>query len=208
MLDSPRTSGKEVDAMRQAWASLANEALERAGNSERIDPRSLAAQGIARMPTVHLGPIATAMERRGIQTERGDLNRHQEEQSQEVRELVALEELDAGINRVKAQARAWRKAKERAAAEEARECQQRLELQATQGKQLQESLVSGRPEVLPGQLLHGCRHHPPMASNGDTPRHRETDVFLHELKHEKRQREDKAREVKENQQDSWMGLGL
>ena len=198
VLDSPRTSGKEVDAMRQAWASLANEALERAGNSERIDPRSLAAQGIARMPTVHLGPIATAMERRGIQTERGDLNRHQEEQSQEVRELVALEELDAGINRVKAQAKAWRKAKERAAAEEARERQQRLEQQATQEKQLQESLVSGRPEVLPGQL------HP----NGDTPRHRETDVFLHELKHKRRQREDKAREAKEDQQDSWMGLGL
>lgn len=198
MLDSPRTSGKEVDAMRQAWASLANEALERAGHSERIDPRSLAAQGVARMPTVHLGPIATAMERRGIQTERGDLNRLQDEQSQEVRELVALEELDAGINRVKAQAKAWRKAKERAAAEEARERQQRLEQQATQEKQLQESLVSGRPEVLPGQL------HP----NGDTPRHRETDVFLHELKHKKRQREDKAREVKEDQQDSWMGLGL
>ena len=82
VLDSPRTSGKEVDAMRQAWASLANEALERAGHSERIDPRSLAAQGVARMPTVHLGPIATAMERRGIQTERGDLNRLQDEQSQ------------------------------------------------------------------------------------------------------------------------------
>lgn len=202
VLDSPRTSGKEVEAMRQAWASLANEALERAGHSERIDPRSLAAQGVARIPTVHLGPIATAMERRGIQTERGDLNRLQDEQSQEVRELVALEELDAGINRVKVQARAWRKAKERAAAEEARERQQRLEQQATQEKHLQESLVSGRPEVLQGQ------QHPLMASKGDSPRQRETDGFLHELKHKRRQREDKAREAKEDQQDSWMGLGL
>lgn len=198
VLDSPRTSGKEVEAMRQAWASLANEALERTGHSERIDPRSLAAQGVARMPTVHLGPIATAMERRGIQTERGDLNRYQDEQGQEVRELAALEELDAGINRVKAQARAWRKAKERPAAER----QQRLEQQATQEKQLQESLVSDWPKVLPGQ------RQPPMASNAETPRHRETDVFLHELKHKKRQREDKAREAKEDQQDSWMGLGL
>ena len=95
VLDSPRTSGKEVEAMRQAWAFLANEALERAGHSERIDPRSLAAQGIARMPMVHLGPIATAMERRGIQTERGDLNRHQDEQSQEVREKRQQEALAA-----------------------------------------------------------------------------------------------------------------
>lgn len=63
VLDSPRTSGKEVEAMRQEWGYLDNEALERAGYSKRIDPRSLATQGIARMPSVHLGSIATAMER-------------------------------------------------------------------------------------------------------------------------------------------------
>ena len=165
VLDSPRTSGKEVEAMRQAWASLANEALERAGHSERIDPRSLAAQGVARIPTVHL-----AMERRGIQTERGDLNRLQDEQSQEVRELVALEELDAGINRVKAQAIAWRKAKERAAAEEARVRQQRLEQLASQEMQGHKSLAAGRSEVLPGQH---------SALEGDTPQHREVDVLKH-----------------------------
>ncbi|MDM8217162.1 MobA/MobL family protein [Desulfovibrio piger] len=75
VLDSSRTSGKEVKAIRQAWASLTNESLERAGHSERIDPRSLATQGIARMPSVHLGPIATAMEQRSIQTERVDQRR-------------------------------------------------------------------------------------------------------------------------------------
>lgn len=196
VLDSPRTSGKEVEAMRQAWASLANEALERAGHSERIDPRSLAAQGIARMPSVHLGPIATAMERRGIQTERGDLNRHQDEQSQEERELVALEEMNAGISRVKAQARAWRKAKERAAAEEAYKRFQR-ELELVREKRQHEALAAAQKEdsqeEFPGQ------QHPPMVYPPQTA------VILHELEpHE----EEKGSEAEEEQEDSWMRFGL
>ena len=49
----------------------ANQALERAGHAVRIDHRSLAAQGIERLPGVHLGPDVQAMEARGIETERG-----------------------------------------------------------------------------------------------------------------------------------------
>lgn len=55
---------KEVPHWRERWASLANEALERAGRSERIDHRSLKDQGIGREPTTHRGPTATAIERR------------------------------------------------------------------------------------------------------------------------------------------------
>ena len=75
ILDSPKTSGKEVEYMRQAWANFVNRSLEWAGHDTRIDHRNLEAQGVDRLPTCHLGPAATAMERRGIQTERGDLNR-------------------------------------------------------------------------------------------------------------------------------------
>lgn len=57
-------------ATREAWAEQANQALERAGELERIDHRSLAAQGIDREPGVHLGPNIHAMELRGLQTER------------------------------------------------------------------------------------------------------------------------------------------
>lgn len=109
VLDSPRTSGNEVEAVRQLWASMANKALERAGHGARIDSRSLAAQGIDRHPSVHLGPTATAMERRGIQTERGDLNRAAATPSQERAELTALERQQAGISAARTQARAgWR----------------------------------------------------------------------------------------------------
>ena len=41
------------------------------GREERIDHRSLEAQGLERKPGVHLGPRVAAMERRDIETARG-----------------------------------------------------------------------------------------------------------------------------------------
>lgn len=66
----------EVKAVRALWADLANRALEREGHPQRIDHRSLEARGIDRQPTIHLGPTATEMERRGARSDRGDHNRH------------------------------------------------------------------------------------------------------------------------------------
>ena len=62
-LDNQRSG--EVEHWRQEWASMANRALERAGRSERIDHRTLAEQGIERMPTEHNGPAITDMLRNG-----------------------------------------------------------------------------------------------------------------------------------------------
>jgi hypothetical protein len=60
---------------REQWQEHANRALERAGRTERIDHRSLQAQGIDREATTHLGPVASEMERRGRASDRGDGNR-------------------------------------------------------------------------------------------------------------------------------------
>ena len=57
---------------RQAWASHANIALERAGLPYRIDHRSLADQGIIQIPQVHLGRAVIELEKRGVRTELGD----------------------------------------------------------------------------------------------------------------------------------------
>ena len=55
-----------VEVEREAWERHANQALEKAGQQARIDHRSLEAQGIYdRAPTVHLGPDAIAIKRRG-----------------------------------------------------------------------------------------------------------------------------------------------
>jgi hypothetical protein len=58
-------TANEIDKLRQAWADMANDALEQAGSAERIDHRSLDAQGIGRPPTQHMGPAVAGMARRG-----------------------------------------------------------------------------------------------------------------------------------------------
>jgi hypothetical protein len=47
-----------VEWLREVWETSANLALERAGLEARIDRRSLATQGIDRVPTIHIGPRA------------------------------------------------------------------------------------------------------------------------------------------------------
>ena len=50
---------------RESWAGFVNKALEKAGRPERVDHRSLADQGIDRIPEPKIGVAATAMKRRG-----------------------------------------------------------------------------------------------------------------------------------------------
>lgn len=87
--------GRKQDLIeaRQKWEECANRALERAQVRERIDHRSLKNQGIDRAPQIHIGPTATAMERKGIQTERGDINRSR----------MDLDKLNQELNQVQAE---------------------------------------------------------------------------------------------------------
>lgn len=64
-----RQSG-EVDYWRSRYAELQNERLMDAGLSVRVDHRSLAAQGVDREPTRHLGVGAVGYERRTGQASR------------------------------------------------------------------------------------------------------------------------------------------
>ena len=65
----------KAEIWRTAWADLVNLYLERAERPERIDLRSYARQGKEEAPTIHLGPAVTQMEKRGIETNMGNLNR-------------------------------------------------------------------------------------------------------------------------------------
>ena len=62
-----------VEIWRAAWAAYTNRALESAGRPERIDHRSYKRQGIDKIPSVHLGPAASQMEKRGIRTDKGEV---------------------------------------------------------------------------------------------------------------------------------------
>jgi len=60
-----KPSKEEITALRERWASLTNAALEHAQRRERVDHRTLEAQGIDREPTKHLGPAVAGILERG-----------------------------------------------------------------------------------------------------------------------------------------------
>ena len=60
---------------RHGWEVIQNRYLELAGSPQRVDLRSYERQGLDIVPTVHMGPTVTQMERRGIATNIGYLNR-------------------------------------------------------------------------------------------------------------------------------------
>ena len=78
-----------AEEWRAAWADTANRYLEKCGHADRLDHRSNERQGIDQVPTIHLGVAASQMERKGIRTERGDINREIEVTNQKLRQLKA-----------------------------------------------------------------------------------------------------------------------
>ena len=81
---------ENAEIWRRAWADLANEFLARNDCPERIDHRSYERQGIEQIPTVHVGVSATQMEKKGIVTERGELNRNIKAANRILREIRRL----------------------------------------------------------------------------------------------------------------------
>ena len=70
-----RSAKEELKAIREQWANIANERLEEAGIDARIDHRSHKDRGLDQLPTVKVGWEATALERKGIRTAKGEQNR-------------------------------------------------------------------------------------------------------------------------------------
>jgi hypothetical protein len=78
-----------AEVWRQAWGGICNEYLSKNNIEERIDHRSFKRQGKEEIPTVHLGVAACQMERKGIQTEKGNKNRAAAVTNSELRQLKA-----------------------------------------------------------------------------------------------------------------------
>ena len=82
-------SEEQLAAWRAAWADVSNRYLERAGREERIDHRSNAARGLDEIPTIHEGVTAQALERKGIISDRCELNRQIKADNALLRKLKA-----------------------------------------------------------------------------------------------------------------------
>ncbi len=64
-----------LDLWRKAWADMVNEKFAEKGLDCRIDHRSYQEMGLDLLPTIHEGAKVRKMEKRGIRTEIGELNR-------------------------------------------------------------------------------------------------------------------------------------
>ena len=92
-------SESQLILWRSAWADIVNLHLERIGSAERVDHRSHAERGLDEQPTIHEGVAARAMEKKGIISDRCELNRQIKADNALLRELkdlvVTLSELVA-----------------------------------------------------------------------------------------------------------------
>lgn len=61
--------------------------LDENGIQDKVDHRSYQRQGIEQIPTIHLGVSATQMEKKGIATDRGNINREIKHQNMILREI-------------------------------------------------------------------------------------------------------------------------
>ena len=82
-------SEEQLLQWRESWAAAANLALKQAGHEERIDHRSHAARGLEETPTIHEGVAARAMERKGITSDRCELNQQIKADNALLRQLKA-----------------------------------------------------------------------------------------------------------------------
>ena len=77
----------KAEEWRKAWADITNKYLEENNIQEKVDHRSYQRQGIEQIPTIHLGVSATQMEKKGIATDRGNINREIKHQNAILREI-------------------------------------------------------------------------------------------------------------------------
>ena len=77
----------KAEEWRKAWADITNKYLEENNIQEKVDHRSYQRQGIEQIPTIHLGVSATQMEKKGIATDRGNINREIRKQNRLLQEI-------------------------------------------------------------------------------------------------------------------------
>lgn len=82
---------QEITAIRQAWEQLANQHLEQAGRSERIDHRSHQEAGNGKIAQIHETPQVTALRRKGQETEISRTNDQRRAYNQQIDQENAQE---------------------------------------------------------------------------------------------------------------------
>jgi hypothetical protein len=86
-----KTGKEQITSLRKLNADVSNKHLAKNGFDERVDHRTLKAQGIDRLPQIHLSRAEMELEKRGKKTKKGDYNRLIAEQNAIRKELQEVE---------------------------------------------------------------------------------------------------------------------
>ena len=153
-LDDRRQGPEEIKTIRLEWEKRVNRELEKTGSTTRVASRKRSVE-----PLEHLGPVATAQERRGIRTRAGDRNRRRLERrgraSALVREIRTLQQEQAAEDQAEAQAAARaEQAKAEALEAAARKIKAEAEAQRRRAEQAaqREAAVAAARDDYPGIL--------------------------------------------------------
>ena len=82
-------SEEQLALWREAWANVVNRHLELGGLEDRVDHRSHSERGLDEQPTIHEGVTARVMEKKGIVSDRCEINRQIRRDNALLRELKA-----------------------------------------------------------------------------------------------------------------------
>lgn len=93
------SEASSTERLRVLWEEYANRALASAGRLERIDRRTLKAQGIDREATIHEGPQAQQMDRRGFKPRSQARVRRNAPGARKARRTVDYGRIDGGRSR-------------------------------------------------------------------------------------------------------------
>jgi len=158
----------KIEQWRESWADHTNRALERAGIDERVDHRTLEAQGIERKPTVKEGYAARQMEERGAVSDRMAMNRQIRAWNRQLRERAA-----AAIQAGKASLETMAKKLQAKPADRAKPAfvdDLRAAAKARPATSMaKHDVVSGRPQ--PAAAVEGSKPKPPRATAPKQPSH-------------------------------------
>ena len=145
------TTQEDIKAVRQMWAEVDNNALERAGQRQKIDHRSYADQNSQLQPTIHEGNAVTQLRRQGIKTE---ISRYNDRVKQSNTKGIEQEQarntdvLDTGLTRANNRLEQWQKNQEAKRQEKERleqlKRQQELEKQRAEQASRQSSRSSSK----------------------------------------------------------------
>lgn len=93
---------EKAEEWRAAWSNFLNNALEQRNISVSVSHLSFERQGKIEKPTIHLGVAASQMERKGISTVKGNINRQIKSENDRIHYLMEqLRAADEKITRLK-----------------------------------------------------------------------------------------------------------